>query len=108
MMARTAWRGRRGVHGCVVLVCLILAVGALWEGRASQSLPEVGWGEIGVIDPESRDPSMWRLIPGVGPVLAQRLAICGSNRVLTHPFDLPRVDGVGSVLATRIAECVRW
>ena len=99
---------RYGAGASSLLICVTIAGASLWAHRDACPAPGIGWGDIAIIPSDTADPSMWRLVPGIGPVLAQRLAIAGESRILRSRADLAAVEGIGPVLASRTADCIRW
>jgi hypothetical protein len=89
-------------------VCLGLAAMSAWNRHGGQPIPAAGWGDIAIIEPDTSDPSMWQLVPGVGPVLSRRLAVTAAAGAIRAPADLQKVDGVGPVLLARLQDCIRW
>ena len=55
-------------------------------------------GENGPIDPNTADQDTLCLLPGVGPVLAQRIM---AARPFESASDLTRVRGIGSIAVER-------
>lgn len=97
------------MHAAVAVVAMgLLAAGELFDGRSDRVAAAIGRGRLARIDPHSPDPTMWRWGPGIGPVLAERLAAAGGRGVLRGPGDVQGVSGIGPVLAGRLRGCVRW
>ncbi len=107
MSRRSPWI-RRGGGRTVAILLVGVAVVELATGRFDQPVPPMGYGDIATISPTLSMPIDWRRAPGVGPVLAARLANAAAQGQLTHPSDLQGVHGVGATTAGRISACVRW
>ena len=60
------------------------------------------------LDASNPDPAAWRELPGVGPRLAQALALAASEGLLRGPDDLLRVPGIGIKMAADLAPRIRW
>jgi hypothetical protein len=104
---RSPWIRRGGSRTVAILLVGVAAV-ELAASRFDQPVSPVGHGDIATISPTLSIPIDWRRAPGVGPVLAARLADAAAHGRLTHPSDLQGVHGVGVTTAGRIAACVRW
>lgn len=53
-------------------------------------------------------PRAWSKLPGIGPVLARRLASHAEAGYLRYPSDLLRVRGIGSKMAGRLEPWILW
>ena len=65
---------------------------------------ETSWTPL-QISAASRDASTWRLLPGVGPVLASRLAAAAPFQ---DPAALQAVDGIGPATASQLVPHINW
>jgi hypothetical protein len=104
---RSPWI-RCGGSRTVAILLVGVAVLELAAGRFDRPVLPMGHGDIATISPTLSLPIDWRRAPGVGPVLAARLANAAAHGRLTRPSDLQSVHGVGDTTAGRIASCVRW
>jgi predicted flap endonuclease-1-like 5' DNA nuclease len=94
-------RARRDPYGPALLLLGVLALGRAWV----LSAPPLTVGEVGEpvpLDPYALSGDEFRLLPGVGPVLAGRLeaARVAAGGRLT-PAALRAVSGVGPALLRR-------
>jgi hypothetical protein len=97
------------MHSAVAVAVLsVLAIGELIAARHDRVVPPRGAGSLARINPGSPDPAMWRWAPGVGPVLAGRLASAAGAGLIHAPGDVQRVPGIGPIMAERLRGCVRW
>jgi hypothetical protein len=100
---------RRPLHStAAILILVVLGVGELMAARHDRVVPVQGMGCLARIDPGSPEPEMWRWAPGIGPVLARRLADAAAAGLIQAPTDLERVSGIGPILAGRLRGCVHW
>jgi len=98
---------RRPLHSAAaVLILVVLGASELLAARHDRVVPQQGMGCLARIDPGSAEPEMWRWAPGIGPVLAGRLADAAG--LIQAPTDLERVPGIGPILAGRFRGCVHW
>jgi hypothetical protein len=104
---RSPWIRRGGSRTVAILLVGVAAV-ELAVGRFDQPVSSMGHGDIATISPTLSMPIDWRRAPGVGPVLAARLANAAAHGQLTHPSDLQGVHGIGATTAGGISACVRW
>ena len=65
---------------------------------------QFGWS----ISSRESEPRVWAVVPGVGKVLAVRLAREGALGTLRSPADLLRVRGIGFKMAAQIEPWVEW
>jgi hypothetical protein len=54
------------------------------------------------------DPKIWAQLPGVGPVLAGRLAALAERGDLRSREDLLQVRGIGIKMADRLEPWIQW
>ncbi|MCH2141866.1 MAG: hypothetical protein MK077_02555 [Phycisphaerales bacterium] len=93
---------RRGLHKQLALALMVLPLWTvlLWYVNRKP----VEWLSLQV-SPTSSDPGTWRLLPGIGPVLAGRLAAAA-------PFQdseaLLAVEGIGEVTAAKLTPQLSW
>ena len=117
---RPAWPVGAALLG--ILLLGLLGLGRLDSGASDRSssphimFPErehfvdrtaavqFGWS----ISPRESEPKVWAVLPGVGKVLAGRLARQGALGTLRSPPDLLRVRGIGFKMAAQIEPWVEW
>jgi hypothetical protein len=86
----------------------LIAMAELVDARHDGAVPVAGTASLARIHPAADDPTMWRWVSGVGPVLADRLARAVGRGEICQPADLRGVPGVGPIMAKRIGRCVCW
>ncbi len=96
-----------------LVLLLALSIGPIldlpstgWTGRRdTPTMPPV---RAHVVDVNHAPPGELRVLPGVGPVLADRIAAERDRAPFTTQQDLLRVHGIGPATVSRLAPHVRF
>ncbi|MBI1372248.1 MAG: hypothetical protein GC159_05740 [Phycisphaera sp.] len=107
----TIARARDGARAFFVVACLLLCVviGTVAYGHVQRGGDDTPLNPAIRINVNTADAPTLQLLPGIGPVLAERVL---ADRAARGPYrdtdDLQRVKGIADRLASRMAPHVRF
>ncbi len=93
------------------LAAFLAALLALWAAWDLATAPDVAVEppfEVHRVDVNQAPQGELLVLPGVGRVLAERIAAERERAPFRDLADLRRVHGIGPVLAARMEQCVRF